>query len=191
MLEIAHGWYFKWRMVKITSKDFECIQVLKFQGHGYGCWSQLASQLASSFCRHWIETAWLVFVTHTEGTFEATVWSDAPWTFTQKLQPWTIFIETLPCCMVINCSITDTKETDGKGYTFRWYISSCFQFHLSLNLMLSNEKCWCLSTELIGFNTREIRNQNIYSFFTPSHPWQDEQRSSIDIYIWVLLQCWS
>lgn len=163
-------------MVKITSKDFECIQVLKFQGHGYGCWSQLAS----SFCRHWIETAWMVFVTHTEGTFEVTAWSDAPWTFTQKLQPWTIFIETMPCCMVINCSITDTKETDGKGYTFRWYISSCFQFHLSLTLMLSNEKCWYLSTELIGFNldtTLEKSETKIdIIIFMPSHPWQDEQR---------------
>ena len=192
MLEIAHGWYFKWRMIKITSNDFECIQVLKFQGHRHGCWSQLAA----SFCRHWIiETVWLVFVTRTEGTLEATAWSDAPWTFTQKLQPWTIFIETVPCCMVINCSITDTKETHGKGYTFHWYISSCFQLHLSLNLMLSSEKCWCLSTttELIGVNldtTLEKSETKIDFFFMPSHLWQGEQRSSIDIYtfrhLWVL-----
>ena len=74
--------------------------------------------------------------------------SDAPWTFTQKLKPRTIFIDTTPCCAAINCSIRNTRGPWERLYTPFVGMSSCFLFHLSLNLMLSNEKYWCLSTEL-------------------------------------------
>ena len=85
---------------------------------------------------------------------------DAPWGFTQKLKPRAIFIDTMPCCATIKYSIRDHKDAHGKGYTFHRYVS-CSMLHLSLNLMLSNEKCWRLSPDWCRSrcDIGEIRNQ--------------------------------